>query len=479
MAGYIEDRWLKKRPDKETGKRERTALYGTGKRYKVAGIPGVRARSFELLEDAKRWKAKAEHESSTGEFVDTRRGDMLLKGYIEEHWWPGRTDEPSTAAPMKSRIWRHIIPLLGAKRLRDIDAAALRVFKADLLTRVDGSAPVIWTHLSTILESAVDDQRILRNPCRSARTVKAPRPQTGKAKAWTRETTDAVRRELQPRYRLALDLAVGAGLRQGEAFGLGLDDIDFDTGFLHVRRQLRWDGRGRPYFRLPKGDKARDVPIPPRLAARIKSAIEEFPPADCTLPWRNPEAPTTDLEAKQRRPVTVPLLLTTTQGNRIHYKTWNERSWKKALAAAGVIKVVGEVLDKPRDGGRRRKRPVYELSRTDMFHVGRHTFASVQLQAGESVVTLSKWLGHGSPNITLEHYAHFMPEAGARGLQVMDGWFEDDSLPVLPENSLAAVDLAAIVRNAQVGDLEALHASMYVKYKETARGGLAVNIIEC
>ncbi|MFF4746851.1 tyrosine-type recombinase/integrase [Streptomyces sp. NPDC001268] len=478
MAGYIEDRWLKKRPDKKTGKRERTALYGKGLRYKVAGIPGVRSRSFKNVDDAKAWKAKAEHESSTGEFVDARRGDMLLKDYIEKHWWPGRTDEPSTAGPMKSRIWRHIIPLLGSKRLRDIDAAALRTFKAELLTRVDGSASVIWTHLSTILESAVDDQRIVRNPCRTARTVKAPRPQKGRAKAWTRETADAVRENLQPRYKLALDLAVGAGLRQGEAFGLGLDDIDFDTGYLHVRRQLRWDVKGRPYFRLPKGDKTREVPLPPRLLARIKSAVEEFPPVDCTLPWRNPEPPTTDLEAKQRRPITVPLLLTTSQGNRIAYKTWNERTWKKALAAAGVIEVIGEKLDKPR-GGRQRKRDVYELSREDMFHVGRHTFASVQLQAGESVVTLSKWLGHASPNITLEHYAHFMPEAGARGLQVMDGWFEDRSLPILPENSLTVFDLGRFLKKSQVNGVYSPASGLKVKYKETARGGLAVNIIEC
>ena len=53
MAGYIEDRWLKKRPDKQTGKRERTARYGQGKRYRVKGIPGVQDRAFDTSEDAK------------------------------------------------------------------------------------------------------------------------------------------------------------------------------------------------------------------------------------------------------------------------------------------------------------------------------------------------------------------------------------------------------------------------------------------
>ncbi|MGW2090480.1 hypothetical protein [Streptomyces sp. NPDC001880] len=40
----------------------------------------------------------------------------------------------------------------------------------------------------------------------------------------------------------------------------------------------------------------------------------------CTLPWRNPEAPTTALEAKQRKPIAVMLALTTSHGNRIYYK---------------------------------------------------------------------------------------------------------------------------------------------------------------
>ena len=56
--------------------------------------------------------------------------------------------------------------------------------------------------------------------------------------------------------------------------------------------------------------------------------------------------------------------------------------------------------------------------------VRRHTFASVQLEAGESIVSVSQWLGHSSPSITLQHYAHFMPDAGRRGRDVMDSWFD-------------------------------------------------------
>lgn len=50
----------------------------------------------------------------------------------------------------------------------------------------------------------------------------------------------------------------------------------------------------------------------------------------------------------------------------------------------------------------------------------RHTYASVILEAGESVVTLARWLGRSSPTITLDYYAHFMPEAGGKGRGAID-----------------------------------------------------------
>ncbi|KUL34915.1 hypothetical protein ADL22_29275 [Streptomyces sp. NRRL F-4489] len=139
------------------------------------------------------------------------------------------------------------------------------------------------------------------------------------------------------------------------------------------------------------------------------------------------------------------------QGNRINYSKWNKQSWRPALAAAGILKKIGEKVRT--HGGRTRRYPVYELSRSDMFHVLRHTYASTQLEAGESIVSVSEWLGHSSPQITLKHYAHFMPGAGKRGLAAMDEWFEQvpssgqDLQPIVPEKSLGASQAANRPRN--------------------------------
>jgi integrase len=43
------------------------------------------------------------------------------------------------------------------------------------------------------------------------------------------------------------------------------------------------------------------------------------------------------------------------------------------------------------------------------FHRLRHTYASILLQAGLDIATVSGILGHASPAITLGVYSHFLP----------------------------------------------------------------------
>jgi integrase len=485
MAGYIEDRWLTKKPDPKTGKKRRTARYGKGKRYRVAGIPGVRDRSFEVLEDAKTWLAQAQTDQRRDEFVDPRRGNITLGDYIRKEFWPGRTDKLTTGTTMESKVRNHIEGLpIGSLPLRRIDAPALRAWTVELATRVDTStAEVIWVHLATILQAAVDDGRLQKNPCRVHKGLKPVHTgKDDKARAWSRATVDGMRAGVQARYQIAVDLGVGAGLRQGEAFGLGEEDFDFERGVVHVRRQLRATNAGQFYFSLPKGDKTREVPLTPRLAARVREHLKAFPPVPVTLPWNDPAEPETELQERQRRPITVPLLLTTSHGQRIYYRTFNDRTWKPALAAVGLIRRIEPETDEERARQKRLRRFRWTDPREHGFHCLRHTFASVQLEAGETPVTLSKWMGHSTPTITLERYAHFMPDAGRRGLAAMDAWFEAPSAPpklILPRFSPEALSLPRVTAADQLKAMISAKEAMKIKYKETSRGGLAVNVIEC
>ncbi|WP_406206479.1 site-specific integrase [Streptomyces sp. NBC_01017] len=247
MPGHIEDRWISKRT------KEKSKLYGKGKRYKVAGIPGVRARSFTKLTDAKQWLAHAQTDVTRQEFVDPREGTILLRSYVEDRWWPHQRYAATTRDAARRRIWGHVLPALGSMPLNAITAPALREWVARMEeTLSPGTIRTTWGHLSTILQAAVEDGRLVKHPMKGSRTARPPAKPAQKARAWSRDQAMRVRAGLPEQYRLAVDLGVGLGLRQGEVFGLSPEDLDAESGVVHVRRQVCMID-GHLFFALPKG----------------------------------------------------------------------------------------------------------------------------------------------------------------------------------------------------------------------------------
>ncbi|MGQ0716280.1 MAG: hypothetical protein ACT4NP_03015 [Pseudonocardiales bacterium] len=68
---------------------------------------------------------------------------------------------------------------------------------------------------------------------------------------WLAERVHAVRAELGERYRLTVDLGAGCGLRQGEVFGLCVDQVDFVDRAVQIVRQVKIV-RSRLVFGPPK-----------------------------------------------------------------------------------------------------------------------------------------------------------------------------------------------------------------------------------
>ncbi|PTH86783.1 hypothetical protein C9J60_21505 [Streptomyces sp. A244] len=83
--------------------------------------------------------------------------------------------------------------------------------------------------------------------------------------------------------------------------------------------------RGKYVFALPKGGKARDVPIPKALAATLKGHTKEFEPISVTLPWRTPDGHLT----------TRRLVFSGPEGNHVRVSNFNDHHWKPALATSG------------------------------------------------------------------------------------------------------------------------------------------------
>src|SRR5262249_44264022 len=63
------------------------------------------------------------------------------------------------------------------------------------------------------------------------------------------------------------------------------------------------------------------------------------------------------------------------------------------------------------------------------FHPLRHTHASQLIDAGVDIVTISKRLGHASPNVTLQIYAHLFRRSDDKAAQAINAALAGISAP--------------------------------------------------
>jgi integrase len=396
-VGHVQDLWFKTVAHPDTGQPERikTHLHGKGKRYRVRYIdPDGRERSKSFPDRQKRqaenFLGEIESDKRRGSYVDPVAGLMPFRSYAES-WLASQTVEESTREAVGLRLRKHIFPRLGQRSLASITPADIRSLDRGL--QQAGLAPsyrqTIFTHVGTILNAAVDDEKIRRNPCRAS-SVRKPQVPLRKIKPWSAERVRAVREAIVDRYKVAVVLGAGLGLRQGEALGLAVDDIDFLGHTVHVVRQVKIVG-ARPCFGPPKGGKQRDVPLPESVALSLAHHIQQFPPAAITLPW---QSPTGDK-------VTAKLILYTASRTVVLRHGFNRWAWKTALRKVGVALA----------------------TRADGFHALRHFYASTLLDAGESIVALAEYLGHSDPGFTLRTYTHLMPASSQRTRHAVDGAF--------------------------------------------------------
>ncbi len=344
-----------------------------------------RSKTFDRMADAKAFRVSVEADVARGTYLDPAAGRITLRDYAGE-WLVRQTFDESTRQATELRLRLHILPSVGALPLVAIRPSHVQGMVRSLQQKL---APryvrVIVANLSAVLSEAVDDERITRNPCRAG-AVRLPRLDPEKVEPWTHEEVAAVRKSLPERYRLVAVLGAGLGLRQGEAFGLAVEDIDFLRGVVHVRRQVKILG-GRQVFALPKIRKIRDVPLPESVALAVAAHLTDWPAVPVSLPW----------ESVAGQPVTARLLLSTRERGALERNYFNTKVWKPALVRAGV-----------------------EPTRRNGTHALRHFYASVLLDAGESIRALADYLGHADPAFTLRTYTHLMPSSEERTKKAVD-----------------------------------------------------------
>ncbi len=381
-----------------------TSDHGTGKRWQVRyrDLDGrQRKEHFHTRAEADKRAAEVDVEIRSGTYVVPAQTKQTLGAYAQK-WLDANSVGPTTALRYESTVRNHIVAHLGRRELRSLNKPS--TIQGWVRTLQDGGFEVstiegIFDILSGILGMAVEDGLLPKNPCK-AKSVRLPTATKKKIIPWPLERVRAVIAGLPERFQAGGKLAFGCGLRQGEVFGFAVDDIDFKGGWIHVNRQVRLVGT-KAVFALPKGNKIRSVPLSAQLAAALRAHMEAFPPTPVTLPWSKPDG----------EPKTFRLIFVDEKQRAYSRSVFNMGDWKRALAAAGVIP--------PRERGAR----YLQAAPEDGMHALRHAYASVLLDAGESIKALSEYLGHSDPGFTLRTYTHLLPSSETRTRKAIDHVF--------------------------------------------------------
>jgi integrase len=386
---HVQDTWYSPGPD---GEDRPTARHGHGRRWKARYLdPDGRERSkaFARKVDAEKFLTEVEHSKLAGSYLDPDAGRVTLRSRVPL-WLDSLTCDPTTRHHIEGRVTRHILPKLGDKRL-DVLAKSPSIVQAWVAGLPVGAsyAQQILTDLSAVLDQAVADSLIAANPCKSA-IVKAPRAVKRKLVPWTRERVAEVRAALPERYRAMVDACGGLGLRQGEAFGLSLGEVDWLKRVVHVRVQIRLHLGVHPVYAPPKGGKDRYVLLPAQVSLPLAAHLERFPARAVALPWLRPDG----------KPHTEKLIFTGDKGGALNRAAFNEKVWGPARRKAGV--------------------PDGKDADAAGMHQLRHFYASSLIRGGVDIKRVQEYLGHHSAAFTLDAYGHLIRDDEEQSLRQVE-----------------------------------------------------------
>ena len=276
----------------------------------------------------------------------------------------GRSFSHSHTIKVKG-ILREILPDLAKLKPDRFHHGFLTEFQASQLRK--GLASQTVNHkiqvIKAILKHSFDCKRIAANPTMGFRMLKA---NTQEIDFWDRQEAEDFLAYADERYPakgpdrwiyVVYLMALNTGMRAGEIWGLHRPETRSIGDVIRVDRQF---DRSVQVMGQTKGKAARNVPCSPILANEIRDLINRT---------YRPNAATT-------------LFYHQETGSPICHEVFIRRYFKKDLEASGVREL--------------------------RFHDLRHTAATLMIDRGVDLVTVSKILGHKDMKTTML-YLHLLP----------------------------------------------------------------------
>jgi integrase len=155
-------------------------------------------------------------------------------------------------------------------------------------------------------------------------------------------------------YGTLLRLAIFSGARQGELLGLKWSDVDWENNQIHIQRTFN----NQRWYNTKTEASNRKIDLGPAMMKELKAWKLACPPNGLDLIFPNES------------------------GHPINHNNMVNRHFNPALKKAGIERI--------------------------RFHDLRHTYASLLIEQGENIKYIQTQLGHSSPTVTWNVYAHLM-----------------------------------------------------------------------
>ena len=246
-------------------------------RYRADGKMAAAPTTFRTKRDAEAYLSTVRADMERGTWVDPVAGKVTLREY-SNRWLEQRPDlRPRTVELYESELRIHILPVLGDLELAKIAPAKVRDWHSGMLKAGKPGPTTIakcYRLLHAILNTAVADELILRNPCviRGAGQEKSPeRPIASIPQVF--EIADTI----EPRFRAMVLVGAFVGLRLGEMLALTRERVDLLHGRIKVVEQYQQLKDGSHVLGPPKSDAGiRTVAIPAMLKPELEAHIASY-----------------------------------------------------------------------------------------------------------------------------------------------------------------------------------------------------------
>lgn len=295
--------------------------------------------------------------------------NMLLQDWLDQWITAYVNVKPNTLSRYHIDVDQHIKPSIGQIALCDLQTPHIQAFYNCMLK--NGMSPKSLKNMHSVLHEALE-QAVLINLISKNVSNACVLPKIKKAEMHPLQGDEIIRfldAIKGDRFEAVYYVAMFTGMRQGEVLGLTWNSVLFENETIHLCHQLqklRIKGGGGTYHLVElKNSHDRYIQPAPEVMSLLKTIYNEQKVLvlSSEKTWHN------DMN----------LVFVNNRGNHL-----------ASVTVYNHLKIIAKRIGKP------------ELR----FHDLRHTYATLSLQTGANIKTISSQLGHATTAFTLDRYGH-------------------------------------------------------------------------